>query len=47
MGARDWIAELGKRVREWLDEAADALAPRPEPVPIPVPVRDDGRPRRR
>lgn len=44
MGARDWIAGLGERIREWLDEMGDLLTPRPEPVPVPIPVHDPRRP---
>lgn len=43
MGARDWIADAGRRVRDWLDQLADVVSPRPEPVPVPVRVRDDRR----
>jgi len=42
MRARDWIASLGERIRDFLDEVEEALSPQPEPVPVPVRVREPG-----
>ena len=45
MGAKDWIAALGERILDFLDEVGEALGPRPEPVPVPVRIPDPRDPR--
>lgn len=39
MGIKEWLADLGSRLGDWLDRAQEALLPSPAPEPVPVPVR--------